>query len=39
MSSKKVIIIHLKVGFIKKILSYKMIYYPETDNHTKSKMR
>ena len=38
MSHRKVMIIHLIAGLIKKIL-YKMSYFPELYDHNKNKMK
>ena len=38
MSHRKVMIIHLIAGLIKKIL-YKMKYFPELDGHNKNKIK
>ena len=37
-SHRKVMIIHLIAGLIKKIL-YKMKYFPELDGHNKNKIK
>ena len=39
MLSGKVMIIHLIAGWIKKILLWKMSYYPEPDSHIRNKIR
>ena len=39
MSNGKVMIIHLTVGLIKKILLYKVTYFPETHSHSKNKIK
>ena len=38
MSSRKVMIIRLIAGYMKKIL-YKMIYYPKPDSHRRNKIK
>ena len=39
MSNGKVMIIHLTVGLIKKILLYKVTYFPEIHSHSKSEIK
>ena len=39
MLNGKVIIVHLMVGLLKKILLYKMNYFPELYTHSKKKKK
>ena len=39
MSNGKGVIIHLRVGLIKKVLLYKMSHFPEPNHHNKNEIK